>query len=153
MFPNKPEIESGNGSFACESELLSENLPSFIGKPPFEEICKQYLIAKNLKGELPFRATSFGSWWGNDSRLKKQSDFDVIAADRKQKKIVLGECKWKKQIDDTDEIDNLLNKTYLLPEYTDRYYYFFSKIPFSSKAKELANINERLTLVTLDEMF
>jgi hypothetical protein len=32
----------------------------------------------------------FGAWWGTDPREKAQSDFDVIAANRSEKRIVLG---------------------------------------------------------------
>jgi AAA+ ATPase superfamily predicted ATPase len=152
IFPNRPEIESGTGDFVAE-EVLTDQLSTYIGKPAFEEICLQYLIRKNKKMALPFTATSFGSWWGNDPRTKAQSDFDVVAANRKNKQIILCECKWKNSFDDTGEIKKLIEKEHLLSEYKDRHYYFFSKIPYSDKAKLLEKEKSNLHLVDIDMLF
>ncbi len=68
VFPNRPEIESGNGDLIADSELTPEQLNGYIGKPAFEDICRQYLNRLNRKKRtLPFTATSFGSWWGQRS--------------------------------------------------------------------------------------
>jgi hypothetical protein len=153
VFPNRPEIESGNGDYVADSEVFSEQLSDYIGKPPFEEICRQYLSRQNRKNELPFTATSFGAWWGNDPKEKVQSDIDVVAANRKSKKIILGECKWKNSFNDTAEIEKLMSKQHLLPEYKDRSYYLFSKVPFSRAAKALEKENDCLHLISLDMLF
>lgn len=44
-------------------------------------------------------------------------------------------------------------KEHLLPEYKDRTYYLFSKIPFSEEAKVLEKKSKNLHLVTLDMLF
>ena len=151
IFPAKPEIESGNGDIIADNEVFGEKLSYYIGKPPFENICLQYLQRKNRNKMLPFTATSFGSWWGTDPKEKTQTDFDVVAANRIDKKIILGECKWKNRIDDVAEIQKLMSKEHLLSEYKDRYYYLFSKVTFTEKAKKL--MSNKLVLITADMLF
>lgn len=151
VFPNRPEIESGNGDLVADSEVFGEHLTTFIGKPAFEEICLQYLIRKNRQKELPFIATSFGTWWGNDEKEKRQSDFDIVLANRKTKQIMLGECKWRNSIDDVAEIMKLKAKTHLLKDYQERYYFLFSKVSYSRTAENLKD--DHLKLIHLDMLF
>ena len=102
---------------------------------------------------LPFIATSFGTWWGNDVKAKVQSDIDIIAANRKNKEIILGECKWKNSIDDVSGVNKLKNKEHLLPDYKDRSYFIFSKAPYSDHARKLEKMDRNLYLITLDMLF
>jgi len=127
VFPNMPEIESGSGDMIADANVFGTALSTYIGKPPFETICLQYLQRANRIGKLPFSATSFGSWWGTDPAEKTQTDFDVIAANRNEKQILLGECKWKSDISPVAETKKLMGKEHLLPEYKRRYYYLFTK--------------------------
>lgn len=152
VLPARPEIESGNGAEVADEEVFSEQLSDYIGKPPFEEICLQYLKRQNKKKLLPFSATSFGKWWGTDPKEKKETDIDVIAANRRKKQILLGECKWRNSFDDVAEIKKLMEKDYLLPEYNERYYYLFSKVPFSKNALLLKEENPRLKLITIEDI-
>jgi AAA+ ATPase superfamily predicted ATPase len=105
IFNNKPEIESGNGDIIAEAEIFGERLSSYLGKPPFETICLQYMQRANRAMKLPFSATTFGSWWGNDPLEKAQADFDIIAANRSSKQIILGECKWRSDVNFAAELD------------------------------------------------
>lgn len=152
VFPNIPEIESGMGEIIAEKEIFPY-LAQYIGKPSFEDICRQYLIRENLNGNLPFTATSFGNWWGNDPEKKQQADIDVIAANNKEKKILLCECKWRDNINDYEEIEDLLGKGHLMKDYHEKHFYFFSKTPFSKKSLQLARENKNLKLITLDMLF
>ena len=70
---NKPEIESGDGDIVAETEVFGEKSLSYIGKPPFETICLQYLRRANRSNSLPFTATSFGTWRGVDPKSKAQT--------------------------------------------------------------------------------
>lgn len=46
-----------------------------------------------------------------------------------------------------------MNLTYLMPEYNEYYFIFFSKAPYTKAAKELEKNYANLKLVTLDELF
>jgi len=148
VFPYMPEIESGSGDIIADTVLNGETLSSFIGSPPFEAICLQYLRRMNAAKMLPITATSFGTWWGTDPVEKRQTDFDVIAANRQTKQIILGECKWKEAVSFRAETEKHISKGYLLPEYTERHYYLFVKSP-SEAEKEQKDI----TIVTADMLF
>ena len=45
---------------------------------------------------------------GTDPKGKAQADFDVVAANRMDKKIILGECKWKNSIARINVVDLFL---------------------------------------------
>ncbi|MDR1246820.1 MAG: DUF234 domain-containing protein [Clostridiales Family XIII bacterium] len=129
--------------------MFGGKLASYIGKPPFETICLQYLYRANRSGKLPLTATSFGAWWGTDPREKAQSDFDVIAADRAEKRIVLGECKWRDRVKAAAELQKLASKDHLLGEYKSRYYYLFTKAPTVLRTPNPKNA----TLISTDALF
>lgn len=151
IFPNISEIESGNGDYIAE-ESLEYDLQGFLGKK-FEKICMQYLRMKNIENLLPFHATSFGTWWGNDPKEKKEYDIDIIADNKRQKKVIIAECKWKNQIDDVKEIKKMMAKDYLFPAYKERWYCIFSKVPYSPQALQMAEENSHLILLTYEDLF
>lgn len=151
VFLNCAEIESGNGDIIAENEVFGEGLSSFIGKPAFEQICLQYMLRKNKKGDLPFVATSHGMWWGNDPIKRQQADFDIVFANRKEKKIILGECKWRNSVNVIEEINSLIDKKHLMQRYDDFYYYLFTKANYSKEAEKLKS--EKVKLVNTDMLF
>ena len=140
VFPNKSEIESGSGDIIAGTEVFGEKLSAYIGKPPFETICLQYMQRANRSKKLPFTATAFGTWWGTDPKEKAQADFDAIAANRAEKQIILGECKWKSAVNIATEIAKLKGRAHLLEEYKERYYYIFVKTPSGEKQKQGATV-------------
>jgi len=148
VFANKPEIESGNGDIIADTLIGGQELASYIGKPPFETICLQYLRRAGRSGKLPFTATSFGSWWGNDPLSKSQADIDVIAANRVTKQAIIGECKWTSNVTITAALKQLIVKNHLLPEYTDLRYYIFLKA-FVQKSI----ISHEATVITTDDLY
>lgn len=152
VFLNKIGIEQGIGHTIADKNVFPD-LTDYIGKQVFEEVCRQYLIRQNKLSNLSFVATRIGSWWGQDNVEKKQSDFDIVADNKSEKKVLLGECKWRNEFDDVKEIEKLINKAYLMPEYEEYYFIFFSKVPYTKAAKELEKNYTNLRLVTLDELF
>jgi uncharacterized protein len=152
VFLNKPGIEQGIGDIILKNEVVPL-ISNYIGKPSFEEICKQYILRLNKNEKLPLLSTNFGSWWGVDKIEKKQSDIDIVAENKFNKQILFGECKWRNNINHVDEINKLLNKNHLIPNYKEYYYMFFSKIPYSNKSKKLEKDFENLKLVVLDDLF
>ena len=152
IFLNKDSIETGTGRIIAESIVFPE-LSAFIGKPAFEDICRQYIIRKNKQNALPFLVTGFGTWWGTDNKKKQEDDIDIVAANKPHKKALLCECKWRNESTDTVEIQHLLDKSRLLPGYNEYYYMFFSKAPFTDDGLRLAQENQNLQLVTLDMLF
>ena len=152
VFPVRQEIERGSGDIVAKRILQSEQMSDFFGKPAFEDISLQFLRRMNRAGKLPFIGTSFGTWWGNDSREKKQADIDVIMADRESKTILIGECKWRNASPELSVLQKVMEKDYLMPQYKKIYHCFFSKAPYSEQAKELER-KEGILLFDVDRFF
>ena len=152
VFLNKTGIESGIGAEIADS-LVFPGLPSFVGKPAFEEACRQYLIRCNKEKKLPFLALNFGTWWGNDPKAKINTDIDIIADNKYEKKILMGECKWKNELTDAAEVLKLASKAHLIPGYEQYNFMFFSKAPYTEAAKNLEKENRDLKLVSLEMLF
>jgi len=153
VFPNKPEIENGSGEIIADTEVFGEKLSSYIGKPAYEDVCRQYIIRKNKEKALPFLLTRFGTWWGVDNIEKHVADIDVVADYKPAKKILLCECKWRNESTGAYEINKLLQKSRLLPDYDEYHFMFFSKSQYTKAAMQLSADNKNLQLITLDMLF
>ena len=94
-----------------------QNYTSYV----FEDICKEYLRLKNKKGELPFYFSKIGRWWN------KTDELDIMAVDHRNKKYILGECKYKKTAFDLSDMRNVQQKVRLQAGIDDIYYWIFSK--------------------------
>lgn len=152
VFPAQPEIESGSGDIIARRILEGDLFPAFFGKPAFEMICLQFLRRMSRAGRLSFMGTSFGNWWGNDPRERRQNDIDVIMADRAAKQILLGECKWRNESPAPAAIEQLLDKDCLMPQYNEYYHCFFSKVPVGSAALQLGK-ERKVLLFDLEDLF
>jgi AAA+ ATPase superfamily predicted ATPase len=152
VFLNKTGIESGIGADIADS-LVFPMLPTFIGKPVFEDICRQYLILRNKEKALPILATNFGTWWGNDPKEKKNTDIDIVADNKIEKNILLCECKWKEEPTGSADIQKLISKANLISGYNECYFAFFSKSSYTDASKRLEKENEHLRLLTYSALF
>jgi hypothetical protein len=152
VFMNRGAIDVGMGDYIIDN-LVAPYLSSYIGKPVFEEVCKQYLIRTNKKGCLPFTALRFDPWWGQDTSARTQTDIDIVADNSHEKRVLLCECKWTSTPPGVKEVNNLLNKVHLFPGYSEYYFMFFSKQPFGHEALNIRKNNKNLTLLSLDDLF
>ncbi len=152
VFMNKTGIEIGMGDDIVDNLVIPE-LTTFIGKPVFEDVCMQYLIRLNLQKKLPFMATDFGTWWGNDKFKKENADIDIVVGNKSTKQIILCECKWKNELVGQSDIIKLLEKDHLLAGYQEYFYIFFSKSGYTKNAIALMKQHTNLKLITLPELF
>jgi len=153
VFNNCSEIESGTGKYVAAAMLTEDNLNHYIGKECFEKIALEYLKRKNQAETLPFPVTSFGKWWGNDSVLKMQSDIDIVAANKFTGQVILGECKWRNEAAEAENIQRLLEKSRLLPGYREYRYLFFSQSGWRVGDEVLTRVGEAIELVTVDDLW
>lgn len=124
--PHSPEVESGDGDIAARGEVFGPALDTYVGQI-FEDVCRQWLIRANRGGLLPFTATRFGKWWGNDPRLREQTDIDVIAANPGNGSILLGECKWRESLDVAETMETLRFRSALVKGYEHHSFALFLK--------------------------
>lgn len=132
--PNVGAIEAGAGHAIVRQRAFGEPLSTYEGRI-FEEVCLQWLQRANREAQLPFLATEFGSWWGTDPERREQTDIDVIAADKTESSIILGECKWREHFDESEALVALEDKTNLIKGYDRSWRYLFTKHPASPKTK------------------
>jgi len=126
VFPHMQAVETGTGTQLADTVIFPD-MSAFVGKPAFEEVCRQYLIRQNKLGRLPFLALSYGTWWGADAQTRTQSDIDIVAANPQEKAVLLCECKWTNTTPGEAELRTLREKNRLLPGYERYYYMLFTK--------------------------
>ena len=145
-------IESGAGNAAARGTAFGEAFSTYVGKR-FEDICMQWLIRRNRQGNLPFLASSFGRWWGTDPVAHEQTDIDVIAADKPSKRILLGECKWRESLDETEALRKLEARAPLVKGYDQHSFALFTKNPVSDATKKKCASRNDLLLVSTADLF
>lgn len=145
--PNISSISRGVGEQVYRTLVLPQ-LNDFMGHI-FEEICKQYLYLPDIYSRLPFTIGDVGRWWGNNPRMKRQEEIDLMSVLDKQ--ALFGECKWKNEKVGVNVLETLQERGELFA-YQDKYYYIFSKSGFDDElilsAKQLQNV----TLVSFEQM-
>ena len=67
---------------------IREDLRAFVGQTAFEELSRQWVVARSEHGELPLRPEIVGSHWS------RKVQADVVAVDWDARRLLLGECKW-----------------------------------------------------------
>ncbi len=69
-------------------DRLEDQFNQFVGLTAFEDLCREWVLAKAKLGELPFAPEIVGQHWASDAQI------DVVAINWREKTILLGECKW-----------------------------------------------------------
>ncbi|MEK6968084.1 MAG: ATP-binding protein [Nanoarchaeota archaeon] len=128
IFPNQTALNLGN--FKIVSNSIKENLNSYVGRV-FEDVCKEILIArisKSLDGYvLDFE--NIGSWWNRSGE-----EIDIVAYNRKSRRILVAEVKWTNKATDVDVVNELMRKSKLINFSGDYKFLFFSKNGFTERA-------------------
>ncbi|WEV66622.1 ATP-binding protein [Bifidobacterium sp. ESL0764] len=151
---NMDSIESGRGGALVESATSGEALSTYVGQQ-FENICLQWIIRNDTTDTLPFLATKFGKWWGNNPAEHEQTDIDVVAANPQEKRLLIGECKWRNTFDVTEAIDKLQGRAGLVKGFpagkTD--FMLFSKKRISSRSVGQYAEDSRIRFVSTDDLY
>ncbi|OZG61342.1 ATPase [Bifidobacterium lemurum] len=133
--PALDAIDNKAGERVIRQLAFGDAFSTYVGQQ-FETLCMQWLVRVNVEGErMPFLATRFGKWWGNDPRKREQTDIDVVLANRQSKEILLGECKWRNTFNETEAVESLLAREGLISGYDTTYFMFFSKVEVSEATR------------------
>lgn len=125
---NVDSIERDAGELAARDALQPEALSTYVGHW-FEEISLSWVIAQAKADNLPILPTHFGSWWGTNPLLRAQDDIDVVAANPRCGQLLLGECKWRNQFNESEVFKKLENRRFLVGDYGETWFALFSKNP------------------------
>ena len=156
VFANVSELESGDvdGVFNYSVKPVLHEFASLA----FEDVCREYVRELQKSGKLPFRYKTMGRWWGRTTVRRKddteiqETEIDLLAVSSRSDQYLVGECKFKgRPLSFGDYLDTAAK---LLPqqEKADFYYYLFSESGFDERLTEEASHNDRLRLVTLEEI-
>ncbi|MCE7989141.1 MAG: ATP-binding protein [Caldilinea sp. CFX5] len=127
-------------------ELISEGLRAFVGQTAFEEICRTWVLEQAIAGRLSFIPDAVGRHWSTDCEI------DVVAINWRERKILLGECKWGANLVGVEVIRSLIEErgprvlARLGEEGWQITYAFFARTGFTAAAQERAAVDGALLL-------
>ncbi|MEW5987982.1 MAG: ATP-binding protein [Chloroflexota bacterium] len=143
--PNRLLLEQGLHNRLWE--LISEGLRAFVGQTAFEELCRTWTRQQAAHGRLPFIPDAVGRHWSPDCEI------DVVAINWRQRRLLLGECKWGTDTVGKDVIRSLIEERSprvlaRLEGEWQRDYVFFARAGFTPAARAEATTSGA-TLVDL----
>ena len=147
VFANRTLLETGASEIVWKKKI-SPDYATYMGLV-FEQVCRDYLLAENVKGELPFLFISIGRWWGTDAKARKAIEIDLIASDGTN--YLIGECKWRNEPTALAVLKELQGKADAF--YTKRnqtWFVIFSKSGFTEGLQEEAERRDDVILIGLD---
>lgn len=144
-------IDAQRGQIAGRVSTQGPAFDTYVGQQ-FEIMCMQWLLRYYDTQQTDFLPTSMGKWWGNDPLRREQADIDIVMADAINHKVLLGECKWRERINETETINTLKNRSPLIKEQGDRILYLFTKHPVSEMTRHKAALEDNLHLIDASQM-
>jgi hypothetical protein len=142
VHPNRSQLERGGVQGIFDTQVLPQ-LDLFTGLA-FEEICRQFLWAAGLSGQLPISPSNIGNWWNANEEI------DLAALGETEALLV--ECKWANKPVGSDILLDLERKASLLrSELAGRgiRYGLCSRSGFTAQLLEAARQREDVALFDL----
>lgn len=109
LLPNKSLLEEGQRKFVLKK--VQADFQNYIGRFVWEKVCQEFLW-KNLE-LLPFFPERIGKHWGTyrEKGETRSYEFDLLAVNFMEKKVMFIECKWKDGIEAGKVISELKRKS------------------------------------------
>lgn len=141
-----PENQSviARGAADLAYKRIEPHLSDYMGNV-FEEICKQYLWNRLLKGDCPVEFRELGRWWGTDPSTRSQTEIDIMG-EQDPDTALFGECKWTNEKADTGVLETLAKRSQLF-RYRKVHLYVFARHGFTRGCVETAGKMGNVTLV------
>lgn len=149
--PDLDIIEFGRGDVHYDN-IVKPRLSNYMGEV-FEEMCRYYTMLLGTSGKLACLVTKVGKWWGTNPKKREETDIDVVGLDIRERKAILGECKYKNEILDKKIFEQLRDRNGLIDQqYRVVQYLLFSKSGFSEWIMENRE-QEAILPITLEQMY
>ena len=129
--------------------VIKKHYPDYMGLI-FEQMCREYLFL--YAEDVPVVISDIGSWWGTDSKEKKEVEIDIVGTPVEGNEYIIGSCKYKNSPVGVDELELLKYYADVFGKEEKYHYYIFSKGGFTEGLQELADKGE-VRLVTLQDMY
>lgn len=146
VYPFRSELELDNIDYVMDklNANFIDNHVSFI----YEKVCTEIFVQLCRDKKFDFHISKIGSYWNSNTQI------DVVAIDKHQKKIFAGECKYHNEPVDMRVYSALKEKCASIPEFAgyNIIYGLFSKSNFDKRLIELAEQNKDIMLVNKEEL-
>lgn len=138
------------GSNYFEESVLPQ-LPDYMGSI-FEGMCRYYLQQISALGKMDFTITKIGRWWGNNPKLRREEEIDIVGVNAFSKNVLLGECKYKNEGIHLETAKKLMERGLLITAYPNKSYVLCTKTSFTDEVKHFAKEN-KIMLVNLEDLY
>ena len=154
VYPYKGELELDNTQIVIE-EMKKDFVEKFVAFA-YENICMNIFSDLCRKESIQFLPSRIGSYWLND--FNGDTEIDVMAIDRQNKRVFAGECKYHAKPVDASvyfalktKVDNAVEIRKTFPGY-DIIFGIFSKSGFTQRMIDIARANQNLLLINEDHL-
>ena len=83
---------------------IEQNFPSFIETYTWRELCREWLIGASSHEEMPTPLEDVGGAWTTKHAV------DVVGINRREKRLVLGTCRWANELADRHILRHLITQ-------------------------------------------
>ena len=161
VFPNLSDLETGDAGGVFTYAVLPQ-LNDFAS-PVFETVCREFIRLKNQRGELIFRVSKLGRWWGKlnqtvltdggkEKAISVDTELDIVAVDARFKNYILGECKFRNSEMDAADLARLKEKSSFAKKGAAIQYALFSKLGFTKGLAKLAQEDDNIVCFSLSDV-
>ncbi len=137
IVPHLSKIDRGLLDVAVTQ--IYEELRAFIGTYVFEDLCREWTLSAGALGKLDFEPELVGSYWRQQRGQGVQ--LDVVAANRREKKLLIGECKWGREPISRNILLDLIERSRRMPQVSEGWqaqYILFGREGFTPAARAAA---------------
>lgn len=150
--PRIGAIEAGLGEAASHVATSGDIFATYVGTQ-FEIICRQWLIRQAQIGNTPFLPLEIGHWWGTDPSIRERVDIDVVAGNKIDGALFVGECKYRSTFNESDAIKTLEHRASLISGYKQSYLALFMKTDPTKETAQKAACRKDLEIIRLKDMY
>lgn len=150
--PRIGAIEAGLGEASSSVATQGDAFSAYVGTQ-FEVICRQWLIRQARAGDIPFLPLEIGRWWGTDPSIRERVDIDVVAGNKMDGDLLVGECKYRTSFNESETIQTLEHRAKLIPGFKRTHHVLFMKGAPSTETARKTRERDDLRIVTLAQMY
>ncbi|MBM3200497.1 hypothetical protein FJZ53_06165 [Candidatus Woesearchaeota archaeon] len=105
VFESQTALNMGNRELVFN--IIRDGLNSYVGRV-FEDVAKELLVCYNGKeiNGMRMNFENIGGWWDRSG-----NEIDIMAYNKKEKTLLVGEAKWSSNPVDVDVVDDLFKKS------------------------------------------
>lgn len=137
------ELDAGDAEGVWEG-FVRPHLNDIVS-PAFEDVCRQWVMRRNIAGELPFRFSKMGRWWSGAQEI------DVVALGEGGRHL-LGECKFSRNRVAPSVLHELRAKEAAGFGAGEGWLWLFGKEGFAERLELEASADDHVRLVRPEEL-